>query len=324
MLSPLTLGTAQLGLPYGINNQQGQPTVEQSMEILQQAYTSGVHSFDTAIAYGTSEKVVGQWINRSQKSDLYITTKIPSLTQEKTLQQKCLTYQNLTNKTSTSQLKAKLLTHLKGYIAQSKKNLGIDSIHNLLLHDLKDLHTYGDGLFEALQSLKLTHQVQDIGCSIYTLQDLEFIAKYDFDTIQLPGSLFYQSILQSGLLTNLKSKGMKTFVRSAFIQGLIFMSPNQLPSYLRPLQHYLIQLQSLSNQHQLSIPTIALCYLSTHSNVDSIVFGVDNLEQLKEILSIAKDESLMTGSRGIDLNKDIEKYFGEIPPELVDPRNWRG
>lgn len=60
-ISELTLGTVQLGIPYGINNKYGMPTFSQSEEILQTAIDHGVVSFDTAKGYGKSEAVLGQF-----------------------------------------------------------------------------------------------------------------------------------------------------------------------------------------------------------------------------------------------------------------------
>ena len=46
-ISELTLGTVQLGLAYGVNNDKGMPSFEESSEILDTALSSGIISFDT-------------------------------------------------------------------------------------------------------------------------------------------------------------------------------------------------------------------------------------------------------------------------------------
>ncbi|MEB3735150.1 aldo/keto reductase [Halopseudomonas pachastrellae] len=57
----LALGTVQFGLPYGIANQQGQVSVEEVGQILERAREAGVDTLDTAIAYGESERVLGEF-----------------------------------------------------------------------------------------------------------------------------------------------------------------------------------------------------------------------------------------------------------------------
>ena len=53
-ISELSLGTVQLGVSYGINNQSGKPDRTQAFGILDTALTNGISALDTAAAYGDS------------------------------------------------------------------------------------------------------------------------------------------------------------------------------------------------------------------------------------------------------------------------------
>ena len=53
-ISLFSLGTAQLGPDYGINNAQGKPNSAQSFEILDIARRLGVNCPDTSVGYGNS------------------------------------------------------------------------------------------------------------------------------------------------------------------------------------------------------------------------------------------------------------------------------
>ena len=57
-LSKIALGTAQLGLNYGINNSSGKPSHQEIESILNFALSQGIDTLDTAIAYGDSETVL--------------------------------------------------------------------------------------------------------------------------------------------------------------------------------------------------------------------------------------------------------------------------
>lgn len=61
-MRPLTervaLGTAQLGMAYGVANTAGQPTSEAATGLVATAWGAGVRSFDTAQAYGSDRKSV--------------------------------------------------------------------------------------------------------------------------------------------------------------------------------------------------------------------------------------------------------------------------
>src|SRR5207248_1409179 len=58
--SELTLGTAQLGMEYGIANRAGQPSRSLAVRIVREAIAHGVKALDTARSYGEAEDVLGE------------------------------------------------------------------------------------------------------------------------------------------------------------------------------------------------------------------------------------------------------------------------
>ena len=62
-LLPLVLGTAQLGMDYGVANRRGKPEPKEAVEIVQTAWENGIRFFDTAQAYGESERVLGRCLS---------------------------------------------------------------------------------------------------------------------------------------------------------------------------------------------------------------------------------------------------------------------
>lgn len=296
MLSKLTLGTAQFGLEYGINNHAGKPDIDKSIEMLEYAYLNGVKSIDTAVAYGDSETVIGNWIKSYKHDDLFITTKISSITNAKIAE-------------------SEIAEYIEKQVYSSLEKLGVNRLDNLMVHNFYDLVEHGNIIAETLSKFKGEGVVSNIGCSIYDLESLDIFSKYSFDTIQLPGSIFNQSILESDKLIRIKERNVKIFVRSAFVQGLIFMNQQKLPLALSEMKDYLVELNNLASNYKFTIIEIALNYLLKHENVDSVVFGVDSISQLKEIIEIIENHR-------ID-REDIVNKFSRIPKELVDPRNWR-
>ena len=55
----IILGTAQLGLDYGITNQNGKPSIETALDIIKTSLDNNITIFDTARGYGDSEKILG-------------------------------------------------------------------------------------------------------------------------------------------------------------------------------------------------------------------------------------------------------------------------
>ena len=55
----LALGTAQFGLDYGISNLRGKVAINKVKDILDLSNSHGIEIIDTAIAYGSSQQVLG-------------------------------------------------------------------------------------------------------------------------------------------------------------------------------------------------------------------------------------------------------------------------
>ncbi len=60
--SRLVLGTAQLGMQYGIANHTGRPDEDGAYKIVRTKWSNGIFEFDTVQACGKSKKSIGQII----------------------------------------------------------------------------------------------------------------------------------------------------------------------------------------------------------------------------------------------------------------------
>lgn len=292
----LTLGTAQLGMNYGINNKIGKPLVEECLSILNYAYNHNIRSFDTASVYGNSESILGTWLKDKHLDDIILTSKISSLAT------RMIHHSNLEKE-------------LRICLETSLKNLNINRLNQYLIHDFNDVRVYNEKIFIFLDKFKNEGLIESYGCSIYDIDELEHIMKYDVGSIQIPGSIFNQVILESSLLKKIKSNGTMVFVRSVFVQGLIFMNDDEIPENLRGIEIYLNKLRNMVKDREITIAEAALNYVRNHPNTDSVVFGVESINQIKELLSIKNNNELNS--------LDINRIFSEIPLELFDPRYWR-
>ncbi|MFZ0694771.1 MAG: aldo/keto reductase, partial [Alphaproteobacteria bacterium] len=75
--SQITLGSAQLGMAYGVANTLGQPTEAEAFRILDRAVELGINTIDTARTYGTAEQWIGKWLASRKPSGVRIVTKVP-------------------------------------------------------------------------------------------------------------------------------------------------------------------------------------------------------------------------------------------------------
>ena len=71
----LCLGTVQLGLPYGITNNNNRIKEGDVEEILFEASKQGINTLDTAHSYGCSEEFIGRFWPKTTNSK--IISKLP-------------------------------------------------------------------------------------------------------------------------------------------------------------------------------------------------------------------------------------------------------
>jgi len=57
----IALGTVQFGQDYGVANESGQVSAHECSLIMDEASSRGINMIDTAIGYGNSETVLGQF-----------------------------------------------------------------------------------------------------------------------------------------------------------------------------------------------------------------------------------------------------------------------
>ena len=78
------LGTAQLVNAYGSVKLKSTKNKKKIFRFLDYALENGINKFDTAQSYN-SEHVIGEFINSNKKSNIKVTTKIPSLPKKGTI-----------------------------------------------------------------------------------------------------------------------------------------------------------------------------------------------------------------------------------------------
>ena len=76
--SKLILGTVQMGLSYGINNTRGKVSLDDSLEIFEYAYDSGIRILDSAEAYGNAHEIIGIFHNKYPDKTFKVITKLPN------------------------------------------------------------------------------------------------------------------------------------------------------------------------------------------------------------------------------------------------------
>lgn len=259
----LSIGSVQFGLDYGISNFSGVTQKDQVYKILNTAIKNNIINLDTSPLYGDAETILGKYENIDK---FKIITKTKPVTK------------SYIDKKSYNEIRADLLNSLKC--------LNIDMVEGLIIHNIKDI--YKDGyhyIFDALNDVKQQKLTQKIGASVYTIQDVERLLKVQsFDIIQLPLNLFSQNFIRSGIIEELYNQNIEIHVRSVFLQGVIFLSLDDFPSHLEPLQKKMRELYGLSEKYNMSLLDLALNFIKNQNKIRKLIIGVNSDQQLRSII----------------------------------------
>ena len=294
-ISEITLGTVQLGLPYGVNNTVGMPTYQDSATILQAALDAGITSFDTARAYGKSEEVLGRFFSQSSANKTLI-TKVLFQNEEK-------------NEVSTA---------LFAQVKDSIRKLGVEKLPFLMLHREEYIDRYGKELTDALVELKKDNLVSGIGISFSDKSNLDRMLDTDiFDCIQIPQNIFDNCELTNGTIKRLSDRGIAVFIRSVYLQGLFFKDTNCLTKKLVAAKPALDKLHALADAHGLSMSQLALSYIRDGSGITSLVLGCETVEQLNDSIEQFGCPKMSDG-----LRESLNEISQEVDPIVMRPWEW--
>ena len=297
-ISVLSLGTVQLGLSYGINNADGKPSQETANAILNAALEGGINTLDTAGAYGDSEVVIGNWLKTVDPAKRpFIVTKAAGLD-----------HSSLEN----------LRKDLFGRVKTSKERLGVEQLDLLMLHHFDDYLCDKENVRKVMQELKDSGKVRFIGASAYSHHDYGEIAATGFDATQIPINLFDWKQIENGGLKKLEDSGMMVFVRSVYLQGLVFQKPETLAPHMEFVRPTLEKFHYLCNKYDLAPATLALSYALSLPGVTSLVLGSEKAEQVRQNLQLMEQAVELSDAQ----MAEIRELFLDTPEQVLNPGLW--
>jgi aryl-alcohol dehydrogenase-like predicted oxidoreductase len=288
-MSKIALGTVQFGIDYGINSKSGQVKVSEVVEILNYARNHNISLLDTALAYGSSEKVLGD----AKTQDFDIVTK--------------------TRHFDGVVIGDKEAMQIYRDLVESIALLKRQSIYGLLLHNANDLLKPGaDKIIYQLHSLKDQGLVNKIGVSVYTPDQLQKITdRFDIDLVQLPFSIIDRRFVDCGLLAKMHDLGIEVHARSVFLQGLMLMTRQNRPKKFDSWKGLWGLWDEWLTDNKLSALEATIRYAVSIPEISKVLVGVDSTDQLRDIV------------KSIDGNiPPIPKELYMHDADLLNPANW--
>jgi len=251
------LGTANLGMQYGITNT-SMFNLMDSRKIIQRALKLGIRTFDTSPDYGIAESVLGE--TRQLRKDLKMITKIPRMSS--------YTFQNV-------------FTSLK----ESAAKMRSQTLDGVLFHD-PDAHKVRE-LKEISKQILEIGITKRIGFSAYSLEDLINGKNNNpsWNLFQISENIADQRKIYSSDLMTMYKLGDTFQVRSVFLQGLLLLSGNDVKVKFQEVFPVVYQLQNIAKDLEVTVLDLCLSYVNRIPWSSSTIIGAASEFQLASILN---------------------------------------
>lgn len=269
-ISCLCMGTAQLGMPYGVANRSGLPATEAAVKLLGDAAAAGVTLFDTAHAYGQAEARLG--LAREKLRGAAIMTKLSPLDDEA----------NPHGLTVEARVEASL--------RQSLQDLGLASLPYLLLHRAKHLHEHDGRVWETLLEFRRQGLIERLGVSVASPQEaLDALCVAEIECLQLPYNVLDWRWEEAGIPEVLARRPeVLVLARSVFLQGLYLLPAQDWPPLMRAEGAAVTQqLDEWAAQFaRTGRADLCIAYVRAQSWIDSVVVGMETAKQLQDNIAL--------------------------------------
>lgn len=292
----LILGTAQLGLVYGIANTTGKPDQHTANALVATAWEQGVSTFDTAQGYGDSETVLGQ---------AFLACRVGQ-------RARVITKLSPTLPASGSEIADSL--------SASRDRLRVEHLFCVMLHREEQLPLLDDYVGEVLCNQRAAGLVEHLGISVYTPQKaLQALRHPLLDIVQIPASLVDRRCEAAGVFAMAKNMNKQLHVRSAFLQGTLLLPPQRIPEALRELRPVVEKFQQISAAAGIQPSLAALLWLHHRYPEAAILFGAETPEQVRDNLNPA----IWKQGPSPAFIRQMEAIVPPQKAELLNPSLWK-
>lgn len=281
-MSKLVLGTVQFGLKYGIANRGGQVDYDEVKRILAAALDGGIDMLDTAASYGESETVLGRAM-----TELGVRGKF-----------------TVVSKVRPVPAGGDPAKFVRDSVSGSLRKLGLEQLPLVLLHHEEDAPH-----LPLLAELKREGLIGGAGISIDSMaypREAETV-----EAVQHPCNVLDHRF--DGLLGRRAAAGLRSFFRSAYLQGLLLMPEESV----RPDLAEVIPWRRKLAEFGLPLKELCLRYVLSQPGDTGVLFGVDSLEQLRDNLKLAEK-----GPLPADLFAAVRAAVPLLPETLIRPFCW--
>lgn len=277
-LAALGLGDSRLALGLaGLGGGWGPTDPAQSLETILRALEGGVSAFDAAPSYLTAEKLLGEALAQWRGSRPIISTKVGRLSGD--------SHDDMRYDFSPQ--------GMRDSVEHSLETIGVPRIDLLFLHEPHFVPTNErHRVMATLRQLQADGMALRLGIAGGHGDDWnEYLDNDDFDVVMLFRRI--DPCQLDGLkedIPRVRRSGMSTYGASPLHMGLLGARHEEFvrerPEWVRGTQiDRAIQLQALAIKHELPLSALAHRFIFGVAELDRVVIGASNLEELESALT---------------------------------------
>ncbi len=290
----LVLGTAQLGMRYGIANRTGKPDRDQTLRIIRTAWESGIRIFDTAQGYGESEERLAKCLKElGVIQDAQVFSKIDPEIDHSDSQQ------------------------FRKAVERSATLFG-PALSCIMLHREDFLEHWSNGIGKTLRHCRDQGMFRSIGISVYESSlAIKALETEGITIVQVPANVLDRRLEDAGGMALADSLNKTIMIRSVFLQGALLLSPHNLPEKIARFAPYVQSVFDSARRMKVNVRTLCLNFVRERWPRCLVVFGAERASQVKENVDAWKiaifTEKNLT---------NLEALNHDVPLEFIRPDLW--
>ena len=171
----------------------------------------------------------------------------------------------------------------------SLARLGLERADAIVVQSAGDLFSpWGLALWERLKALRDGGLFVRVGISAYASDDPAGLARrFRPDLIQAPASLLDQRLLTDGSLAAVRELGVEVHLRSIFLNGLLFLPPDRIPSQIKGAAARLSRARRLIAEGRSDPLQAALGFALSRPEANAVIIGAATAAELSAVIAAA-------------------------------------
>jgi aryl-alcohol dehydrogenase-like predicted oxidoreductase len=259
-------------LTYGIANRVGKPDAQACKSLLSTAWTCGISIYDTAQAYGDSERILGDYFVHFPSCQPRFISKL--------------------HPAAVIDDPAAIRLH----VHESLRRLRTRQLWALLLHREAHFDHWQNTLGAVLKELRQEGLVKHLGLSAYSPEVARAaLLDPDIGVVSIPASVFDRRMKRAGLDQLAREQNKLLVLRSIFLQGLACLQPAEVPHTVPGGAAAVSVLNDFCRARQLEPREFAYDYVRACFPDGLVTIGAETPEQIAQNCELANRSRVEPG-----------------------------